>query len=1018
MIVFLALLYLLALTVSADAVPLVAAAISATFTATAATIGATTVTYATVLATAIVTAASVGLSLIMAPKADGGSKGQVTVRQSRPPRVRGYGRDKIAGAQAFLEADRRYLHRILVHCEGPVDEVEAIWLNDRQISTTGTTVKENTSKPWVGDVVIETKLGTSTQAASTILRGTYDDFSDYSDRWTADHQLKGLCYSVIRAKATKDAELFGRRFPNGMPDLRIVAKLSAVYDPREGGHDVDDETTWEWSDNSALCILDYLTNERGYAISPARIDMDSFSDFADVCDAAITLKGGGTEPRYRLGGMYELTEEPREVLRRMLQTCDAELYMTPDGKVAIRGGIWEEPTVTITEDQVIACSYEQGNDALAAFNRITLSYKSPAHGYEVIETQEWDDLEAQELSGQVKTQDLSLVMVPAHGQARRLAKIMMAKGNPRHKVTIQTNMAGLDALGQRIIRLVLPELDLDETFHVQRFEILGDLMSCSMDLVSLDSDAYAWNAATEEGDPPPVPQTFSNPIDYDTPPTPTGLALSLLRTEIAPGVFTLRIQAEVDEPATPGWGTTFEYRLDGTADDWVTLEAGATPWEGASDVLADGETYEVQAAHVGSGGLPGSYTTALTIEAVSDVVAPGSVTDLVVTPSVSSATVEWINPNSANYHETRIYRGATSTFAAATLIATRYGSANLPDVYVDDPLAGGPWYWWVVAANASGVEATEVGADDIVELWLEFTGGTLDGAITFTRAGPGTRVNSSGVLVSETTDVARFDYDPLTLAPLGILIEPSRTNLVRNNTMVSAVAGTPGTFPTNWAVITVGGMTRQIVAVGVINGISYIDYKISGTASGSAHSISFETSSGIAATNTQEFTVSAFLAVVGGSLSNISAVSFTGNMFNSTPTYLAEATNVTSAESVSATLTRVSRRLACNNASVAYLRPLLTVSFTNGTAIDVTIRVGMPQVELASSFSSVISTSTVAVTREADVCKFTPASPVDEIRYTFDNNSTSDASVTAGVEYTVPTNLSRARIKNIRSLIP
>ena len=63
----------------------------------------------------------------------------------------------------------------------------------------------------------------------------------------------------------------------------------------------------------------------------------------------------------------------------------------------------------------------------------------------------------------------------------------------------------------------------------------------------------------------------------------------------------------------------------------------------------------------------------------------------------------------------------------------------------------------------------------------------------------------------------------------GILIEESRTNQIRNNSMQGAVAGTPGTLPTNWGVSVAGGLTRTVVGTGTENGIEYIDVRVQGT---------------------------------------------------------------------------------------------------------------------------------------------------------------------------------------------
>ena len=61
---------------------------------------------------------------------------------------------------------------------------------------------------------------------------------------------------------------------------------------------------------------------------------------------------------------------------------------------------------------------------------------------------------------------------------------------------------------------------------------------------------------------------------------------------------------------------------------------------------------------------------------------------------------------------------------------------------------------------------------------LDFTTATLDSRVKFTRAAnTATVINSSGFVAAINADLPRFDYNPVTLACKGLLIEEARTNL-------------------------------------------------------------------------------------------------------------------------------------------------------------------------------------------------------------------------------------------------
>jgi hypothetical protein len=65
---------------------------------------------------------------------------------------------------------------------------------------------------------------------------------------------------------------------------------------------------------------------------------------------------------------------------------------------------------------------------------------------------------------------------------------------------------------------------------------------------------------------------------------------------------------------------------------------------------------------------------------------------------------------------------------------------------------------------------------------LDFTTGVLDSRVTISRAlNTATCTNSSGVIEIVNANLPRFDYNPVTLAARGLLIEETRTNLFLNS---------------------------------------------------------------------------------------------------------------------------------------------------------------------------------------------------------------------------------------------
>ena len=318
---------------------------------------------------------------------------------------------------------------------------------------------------------------------------------------------------------------------------------------------------------------------------------------------------------------------------------------------------------------------------------------------------------------------------------------------------------------------------------------------------------------------------------------------------------------------------------------------------------------------------------------------------------------------------TNIYLRTAITFADqfthfnlsnGTITSSTHGSGNSGTVAI-----GNGWYrcWVRAIATSSGASVCRF------QMWngsAVYTGDGTSGIFIW-----GAQLSDSASLdpyvynpVAAPTAAAyygpRFDYDPATLAPRGLLIEEQRTNSIRNNTMVGAVA--PSTFPTNWQSVIVAGLTNTVVGTGVENGITYLDVRVSGTPAVSTF-YNLVPDILVAGASGQTWAGSFWAKLVAGSLTN-TAANIELRESDAAQGFL---TNSIASVPISSTLTRYSLVRTLTNASTAFASIRFVWQVTNGLPVDFTFRIGLPQLELGAFATSVIPTTTAAATRTADL---------------------------------------------------
>jgi hypothetical protein len=652
---------------------------------------------------------SVGLGLLaqqfLAPQAPERTPNdrQVIVKSSVAPRTRSYGRVRIGGAQMFLNAKSGVLYRVLAHADGQIDGIEEHLIADEVVTLDGSGWVVTPAK-WLGNYVrIQWRDGGTAPAHYTSLEAAFPD-------WDDTHLGKGIFHSLTSFRQNA-SENFSAAYPQAEnTSYKVTIRAARVWDPRDLGQDPEDASTWVWSDNAALCILDHLRHASGMGVPLSLIEpeIDAWIAAADACDDAVPLAAGGTEARYRVGGTYSFDERPADVLSRLMTACNARLWNGPSGGIAIAVGVWTEPTVTIGDDAITGYELASGSEGPETANTLSAVYTDPSLGYVEADAEPWSNPDLVAAFGEKKA-DARLYMVPSHGQCRRLMKQALAKLAPAWKGQITTNLLAMPALAERFVRIQIAEVGLDITAEIDDVQFRVEAGSIVTGLViqftAMDATTFDWDAEAEEGTAPEAPPAIARtPID-----APTGVLVLIGERAGAPvGLVSW------DAIGVDGVGVEVEYALSSTLE-WQRLPAsvaGVTSAE--TPALIDGETYSFRARAAGLTTVS-PYTAIIERDATYDSVAPGVPITLSVSVLGTTATIAWTMPASANTYGARLYRGTTSVAADATLIGTVLGEAD--DVMSDDDtaLAAGTYWWFVATINGSGIASarTLAGTDAI-----------------------------------------------------------------------------------------------------------------------------------------------------------------------------------------------------------------------------------------------------------------------------------------------------------------
>lgn len=436
--------------------------------------------------------------------------------------VNAIGRVGLGGLKAFGNTNGYDRYRLICHARGPLVAVEEYKLGGREV-----TVEEDggvSSPPYAmpsgSYVVIKTKVGDGSETAWPDLIGAFPDL------WTSAHRVRGIAQSLVKYTSPGIyTEKFGRMYQGGEPDLTVVARMNVAFDPREPGHDPDDETTWTWTDNGILCAARIMLSYPD--LSVGSFDWSFIADEADRADDLVATLAG-TEPRSRCSGVWLSESDRGDTMQQVLDSIGAEIVMSDAGLIRIRL-IDDAPAadLAIDETSIVEWDWKSGPDAVERPNVCRVRYYAAERNYEMADVDmsgiAWARIQSEVDRYGEKVLDIDLPFCPSAAQAQRIARRMfaIARGDAGQ---IITNWDGLAAWGEVYVDLSIPDLaDAPMLVKIAPPRIDDGTGTVSIPFVAWP-DLPAWNPATMEAlAPEPIPDLqFTS--DLDTPVAPAEYA--------------------------------------------------------------------------------------------------------------------------------------------------------------------------------------------------------------------------------------------------------------------------------------------------------------------------------------------------------------------------------------------------------------------------------------------------------------------------------------------------------------
>ena len=550
-----------------------------------------------------------------------------------------YGTMKTAGNKIYsrLNSDKTVTYQLIVFGDGEVESISDLKFNDEPAD----------SSKFIG-VSYNFYLGNGTQEIDSRVEG-----ADNEERAKVVGGLRWDAYVALQAKANDNL--------NGSFNVTVIVKGRKVK-----VYSTPTKYSFQWSDNPAWCVLDFMTCYNGCGMKEDEINIQSFIDAASFY----------SKYKYTLNIILDETKSRLEWLNLMLACCRSSLIYQ-NGKYAVFVEKAAEPVQhfdsTNTNDLCI-----QFSERSEVPDLVVVKYVDPE--------QEWAKIGAQAIVEDLsqtppRKEEMELIGVTNFDQASRLAWFYLNQAQTcKTHISFTTNRRALD----RTVGDVITYSDYICEWVEKKFRIISieDSADGDIRLTCREYNENIYNEQRGETDPtinftkledpqqnPPPIEYVDNEQEYYILPDRTVVSKVTILFTYPPFSYDRSCLIWYRKKGTSSWTFGGEF----PADDGKATMSGFDIYE----------NYEFRFIHESIFGKRSAYTYSPSIYIDGKNAPPSMPNNFNIKETVGGATISWdaVNDLDLDHYELYLNRIAEETKIANVTGNTYYYVAGAGEYF-------------------------------------------------------------------------------------------------------------------------------------------------------------------------------------------------------------------------------------------------------------------------------------------------------------------------------------------------